>query len=155
MIVVERSEKHAIVETESGVRLDVIPVRKLPIQDLLYKLGVTERVAKGNASVEEIQAAIINGSPTQQMQTAKAAMALFGYCMGYGVVNDPPAEAVEELRAMNLAPDNPRALRTTWLNYMVLEDGDEAGRLAGVIMALTFGKEIATAADQDDSEADS
>jgi hypothetical protein len=143
MKILNKEGKRFTVETANGTTLVCKPVRKLPLQDLLFKLGLAGDTMEA-ASPDQIQAAIQQKSSAQQMQTARAAIALFNYCMAFGVVTDPPPAAVEELRALQLAPDSKPALKAMWLNYLVLEDAEEAGLLSGVIMALTFrGDEIA------------
>lgn len=137
MRILSKEAKRIVVLTSNGTRLTCRPVRKLPVQDLLFKLGVTGKLVEG-ASASDIQAALTKVNTAEQVDQAKAAMALFNYVMAYGVVDDPPVEAVEELQALGVAPTNANALRATWLNYLVLEDSEEAGLLSGVIMALTF-----------------
>lgn len=142
MRIISRENKRITVITENGTQLVCQPVRQLPVQDLLFRIGLSGDAIEGR-DPEQIQNAIASGSTNEKMESAEAAMALFNYCMAYGVETSPPPEAVEELEAMRLADKNPRALRVRWLNYMVLEDAEEAGLLAGLIMTLTFrGDEI-------------
>lgn len=137
MRVVKQEGKRVTVVTGNGTQLTCVPVRKLPVQDLLFKLGITGKLVEG-ADPDQIQDQLQQASAAKQVELAKAAMSLFNYVMAYGIEENPPEEAVEELQALGVAPSNPKALRATWLNYLVLEDSEEAGLLAGVIMALTF-----------------
>lgn len=137
MRILKREGKRFTVLTSSGVELVCKPVRQLPVQDLLFRIGLNQATVQ-ESSPEKMQAALQEGSTSEKVESAEAALALFNYCMAYGVVTDPPQEAVDELKALHLAPSNLNALRATWLNYLVLEDAQEAGLLAGVIMALTF-----------------
>jgi hypothetical protein len=138
MRVIEQNDKAVTVVTDNGTRLDCVPVRQLPVQDLVGKIGLTDQLT--SMTKEQIQTTLATGGVSKQFEVARASMALFNYCMAYGVTTDPPAEAIEELQALGLAPTNPRALRATWLNYLVLKDADEAGVLTSVILALTFGR---------------
>ena len=129
--------KRLKVRVSDGTVLTCKPVRQLPVQDLLFKLGVDDRLMEA-ADPAEIQGALTEQSETAKLDTAKAAITLFNYCMAYGIEEDPPVEAVTELAALGIAPRSRAALRATWLNYLVLADAEEAGLLTGVILALTF-----------------
>ena len=137
MQILKKEAKRITVLTANGTELVCKPVRKLPVRDLLFKLGLSAETMQATTE-QGISDAMEKFSAAQQIKTTKASMALFNYCMAYGVENNPPEEAVEELNALGLAPGTPTALRATWLNYMVLEDAEEAGLLSAVIMALTF-----------------
>lgn len=138
MKIIEKQPKRVVVMTDNGTRLTCKPVRQLPVQDLLFKLGITEQMAQG-ADQEDVRRTLQTASSAQQVESAKNAMALFNYVMAYGVEENPPEAAISELRALGVAPDSANALRATWLNYLVLKDMDEAALLTGVIMAITFG----------------
>jgi len=143
MRILSKETDKITVITASGVTLECVPVRKLPVQDLLFKIGLSEKAMKSN-DPNEIAASLQSGGKDKQMQSAKASMALFNYCMAYGVVTDPPAGDLEELQSLGLAPSTTAAKRSTWLNYLVLEDASEAGLLTSIILTLTFrGEDIA------------
>ena len=137
MRILKKEAKRITVLTANGTELVCKPVRKLPVRDLLFKLGLSAETMQATTE-QGISDAMEKFNAVQQIKTTQASLALFNYCMAYGVENNPPEEAVEELNALDLAPGIPTALRVTWLNYMVLEDAEEAGLLAAVIMALTF-----------------
>lgn len=120
------------VRTDSGVTLTCVGVRQMPVQKMLFDLGLAD-MAPDAAS-----GALASLPPEQQARTAKAALALFNYTMAYGVEESPPPDAIAELRELGVAPASPAALRATWLNYCVLRDAAEAGELVGVILRLTF-----------------
>ena len=143
MRILSKETDKITVITASGVTLVCVPVRKLPVQDLLFKIGLSEKAMKSN-DPNEIAASLQSGGKDKQMQSAKASMALFNYCMAYGVVTNPPAVDLEELQSLGLAPNTTAAKRSTWLNYLVLEDASEAGLLTSIILTLTFrGEDIA------------
>jgi len=136
MQIIKREPQQITVVTANGTELVCVPVRTLPIQDLMFKIGLPSRITD-SANATEISEALQRGSSAQQMDAIKASMALFNYCMAYGVTTNPPEEAVEELKSLGLAPRTLPALRATWLNYMVLEDTEEASLLAGIVMGVT------------------
>jgi len=137
MKIVEQGNRRLTVVTNNGTKLVCKPVRQLPLQDLLFKLGLTGRMLRDGSS-EDFQSELSKASTEHQVDTARHALAVFNYTMAYGIETEPPDAAVEELRAMGLLTQSPNANKAIWLNYLVLEDSDEAGLLAGVIMALTF-----------------
>jgi len=61
---------------------------------------------------------------------------LFNYCAGWGVTDDAPEDAVEELAELGFRVDTARLARINWLRYLVIEDEEEAGELVGAV--LTF-----------------
>ena len=145
MRIITKEAGRITVLTASGVELVCVPVRKLPVQDLLFKIGLSE-TAMQSADPDVIAKSLESGGADKQMKSAKASMALFNYCMAYGVETEPPAEAIEELEALSLNPSTSAARRSTWLNYLVLEDAAEAGVLTSIILTLTFrGDAIADA----------
>jgi len=138
MRILKKGSSEVRVQTENGVVLTCQAVKQLPVQHLLVKLGVTEDIS--DKTPEQVQEQISQRSVADQVDTAKTAMALFNYTMGYGVRADPPDGALDELKELGLSPNTKPAQRATWLNYLVLAGGQEAGTLAAVIMALTFNR---------------
>ena len=136
MRVIKTDDKRITVLTANGTELVCKPVRTLPIQDLMFKIGLPATLAD-SPNATEIATALQQGSAVQQMETVKASMALFNYCMAYGVETDPPTEAIEELKSLGLTASTVPARRAMWLNYLVLEDVDEAALLAGIILSVT------------------
>ena len=136
MRVIKTEPQRITILTANGTELVCRPVRTLPIQDLMFKIGLPATLAD-SPNATEISDALQQGSAVQQMDTIKASMALFNYCMAYGVETDPPAEAIEELTSLGLTSSTVPGRRVMWLNYLVLEDLDEAALLAGIILSVT------------------
>ena len=136
MRIIKKEAKRITVITANGTELVCQPVRTLPIQDLMFKIGLPSSMAS-SANAEEISAALKKGNDVEQMKTIKASLALFNYCMAYGIETDPPEEVIEELSSLGFTASTAPARRAMWLNYLVLEDVDEAALLAGVILSVT------------------
>ena len=132
MQIVSVQPDRAQVVTDSGVTLTCVGVRQMPVQKMLFDMGLADMTPENASS------ALTAMPPEQQARTTRAALALFNYAMGYGVVESPPLEAIAELRELGLTFTSQAALRAAWLNYFVLSDAAEAGELVGVILRLTF-----------------
>ena len=132
MQIVSVQSDRAQVITDSGVTLTCVGVRQMPVQKMLFDMGLADMTPENASST------LANMPPEQQTRTTRAALALFNYAMGYGIVESPPPEAVAELRELGLTFTSQAALRAAWLNYFVLSDAAEAGELVGVILRLTF-----------------
>lgn len=135
MEIVEAQADTVRIKTANGTTLTCQAVRQMPVQDLLLKLGFADMLSR---DANDITTAMQHLTTAQQLDTARAAMALFNYTMAHGIVESPPAEAVAELRELGVAPDSLPALRAVWLDYLVLRDAAEAGEVVGIILGLTF-----------------
>lgn len=129
MRVIDETGNNLRVVTESGQELECVPVRRMPVQDLLVRMGVTDVKKEDLKSLGQVM--------KNKPGAAEAAMSLFNYCMGFGVTTDPTPAQLDEVRLIT-SSNSPNVIRATWLNYFVLKDVEEAGILAGLIMALTF-----------------
>ena len=69
-------------------------------------------------------------------QALQSTEVLFNYCAAWGVKDDPPEEAMEELEALGLPTGSARQARANWLR-LELSDDDEMGELIGLVMALS------------------
>ena len=76
MQILKKEAKRITVLTANGTELVCKPVRTLPIQDLMFKIGLPSTVTD-SPDAKKIAEAIKQGSSMQQMKTIKASMALF------------------------------------------------------------------------------
>lgn len=71
----------------------------------------------------------------KKVKAARLTEQLFNYCAGWGVKDDPPASALQDLKIINCDINTPRAARVNWLRFIELEE-DEVDMLIGHVMAL-------------------
>jgi hypothetical protein len=110
-------------ETKKAGELTLQPVNQQALLDIILDMGGIEALSSQNFS-----------------DTAKAISAsnrMLTYCLGWGVVNDPPAEAIELLAALGKPTHLPQIARANWLRYIALES-DEASTVLAEVMKLTF-----------------
>jgi len=120
------------------VTLHLQPVKWTALWHILRQIGGTEVLDNPDALMK------LEGS--DMLKAADATEKLFNYCAGWGVTNDPPQGAVEELTAMGLADlDKPHLARANWLRFIALADDDEISSLIGAVLALSAKQEQAGA----------
>ena len=111
-------------ETKRAGVLELQPVNQQALLDIIVDLGGVEAVTTQNYA--DIPKAI---AASNRMLT---------YCFGWGVANDPPAEALETLVALGKPVHLAPIARANWLRYLAL-DNDEASAIVTAVMKLTFG----------------
>ena len=78
---------------------------------------------------------------------------LFNYCAGWGVTDNAPEDAIEELAELGFRMDTARLARINWIRYSLLEDEKEAGKLMGAVMTFSSRGWIARDEEASDEEA--
>ena len=111
-------------KTEKAGALTLQAVNQQALLDIVLDLGGIEALTEGKIS-GEVQAAM---SASNRMLT---------YAFGWGVVDEPPAEALETLAALGKPTHLPAIARANWLRYLVLSNA-EASELLAAIVKLTF-----------------
>ena len=111
-------------ETQNAGPLELRAVNQQALLDIILEMGGLEAITAGNF-----------GADTGKAVTA--ANRMLTYCMGWGVVNDPPADALETLAALGKPIHLPQIARANWLRYIVLTN-EEGSALIAAIMQLTF-----------------
>lgn len=67
---------------------------------------------------------------------------LWTYTIGWGVVDDPPEDAMAELEMLNLVSPSPRLTRANWVRWLLLDDQSDAWRIFWAVwMATMLGDE--------------
>jgi len=113
-----------------NVTLHLLPVKWTALWHILRQIGGTEMLDNPDA--------LMNLEGADMLKAADATERLFNYCAGWGVSDDPPPEAVEELAAMGLADlDKPHLARANWLRFIALANDDEISSLIGAVLALS------------------
>lgn len=114
-------------QTQNAGVLELCAVNQQALLDIILDMGGLEAVSAGNFTGD-------NG------KAIAASNRMLTYCMGWGVTNDPPAEALETLSALGKPVHLPQIARANWLRYLVLTNA-EATELIAEIMKLTFGEQ--------------
>jgi hypothetical protein len=121
------------VTKKNKIKLDLVPVDALALQQILYRTG-----AQPGASRGDIEKNLVEQTVEESTRTAKAISQLFGYCLGQGITTNTPDQFLEELEAMGFSSENKNVERINWLKHIELDGQEEAGELVGKIAAITF-----------------
>jgi len=76
-------------------------------------------------------------SDEDNVKYSVASNRLFLYVAGWGVENDPPPEAIEELETLGWTATSKKLIRARWIRYL-LADESEIGALLGRIIFLSM-----------------
>ena len=113
---------------KSGTVLHLRPVNWMALWGILRKFGK-------DALNDPDKLLKLEGE--QALDMVEATDQLFNFCAGWGVSDDPPAEALAELEEMGFVkPGQPHLARANWLRFIVLEDDEEFSELIAGVMAL-------------------
>jgi len=113
---------------KSGVVLHLRPVNWMALWRILRKFG---KDALNDPDK------LLQVKEDQALDMMEATDQLFNFCAGWGVKDDPPAEALAELEAMGLADlGQPHLARANWLRFVVMQDVGEFSELIAAVMAL-------------------
>lgn len=128
-----------MITTNSGIELDVRAVSPVALRNLLFGSGIFRRMVgvadKSKAEVlTEIQQSL---SQQEQLRLGAESSRLYNYICAYGVSNDPPEDAIEQLQAMGFQTNSDATSRMHWLQMFVLDEQDTNNLLSEVIR-LTF-----------------
>lgn len=122
--------------TDNGLELHIKPVSTGAVQSLLGSSDVLLQmlradgfqVAKATMTDQDIVALLKDFEP------------LANYCIGWGVTDDPPEEALADLETLGIKPRSKREARIRWLRLIELEQED-LGRLVGRILSMSLNDE--------------
>lgn len=116
-------------ELKCGVTLHLRQINRQALRPIMLKLG--------GASALQNPEDLRDLTGKRAEQAVLGIEQLFNYCAGWGVTDDAPQEAIEELAEMRFRVDTARLARISWIRYSLLEDEDEAGELVGAILAFS------------------
>lgn len=126
--------------TKAGVTLHLQSLNPDAISYLYQEMGFYDALAQigdfDGTPGEWAQKWDANLGLESKIQATEKIEQLFNYCCGWGVSDDPPANAVEELKIIGLETSSPRIARINWLRFLLLEE-EETGLLIGSVMALS------------------
>lgn len=137
--VIDRIKDASVFESRSGAELHLMPVNADAIFELYNRMGMYDAlndVREFDGSDEWAERWESTLSLDERLTGAQLTQQLFNYCAGWGVTDDPPPEAIDELKLIGRDTSSRRAARIDWLRFIVLEPG-EAAELIGRVMALT------------------
>lgn len=72
-----------------------------------------------------------------QIRAAEAFERLFTYLAGWGVENDPPPEAIDDLAELDMTSGSKQVTRANWIRFFLMKDDDEAAAIIAAIMTLS------------------
>ena len=128
-----------MITTSNGTELEVKAVSPVALRNLLFGSGAFRRIA-GMATrpqgeiVDEIKQTL---SSAEQLKLGADSMRLYNYVTAYGVSNEPPVEAIQQLQLMGFEVDETPIARMHWLQMFVLS-GNDANILLSKVIELTF-----------------
>jgi hypothetical protein len=140
--------------TKKGLTLHLKPVSTGAIQSMLG--GSRTMLSLFVSSDEDVNAAYDEfDSLSGEEQAALVAdfEPLFNYCLGWGVTDDPPPEAADELKMLGLNISNRREARIKWLRILEL-DQEDMGTAMGRVLALSMAKTNAGTGEEPDFQPD-
>jgi len=114
-----------------GVTLDLTPVKTAPIRHLLLKMG--------GADLLENPERLRDLDTKSKVKAAEAFERLLTYLTGWGVKNDPPLEAIDELNELDMASSSKQVMRANWIRFFLMEDDTEAAAIVAAVLALSIG----------------
>ena len=114
-----------------GVTLNLTPVKTAPIRHLLLKMGGTDLLANPER-LRELDT-------ESKIKAAEAFERLFTYLTGWGVENDPPADAIENLSELDMASASEQVTRANWIRFFLMENDDEAAAIVAAVLAISVG----------------
>lgn len=82
---------------------------------------------------------ILSRLPDDELQAARDVIdQLWTYCIGWGVVDDPPEDAMAELEMMGLVSPSPRLTRANWVRWLLLDDQGDAWSIFWTVWMATM-----------------
>lgn len=125
---------------KSGTELHLQGVNPDAVFNLYRKMGFYEEVMRSPnfAGTPEEWAVEWEShlSFENKVNAAYLTEQLFNYCAGWGVTDDPPPPALEDLQTIGCDVSTSRLARVNWLRFIELEE-DETDQLIGRVMALS------------------
>ena len=118
------------VTLNGNVTLQVKAVARYALWQFVKQLGGVEFI-QDPTSLSQL--------PDDERQSASEVIdRLWTYCIGWGVADDPPADAMAELEAMGLVSDSPRLTRANWVRWLLLDDQGDAWRIFWAVWMATM-----------------
>jgi len=126
------------IKLENGLELLIQPVSQPALDDLIDDLGgyaEQARVAEMNDAERATYFRELPYATLDKYIHTLRCQAM--YCLGFGVVTDPPPEAVALLQHLDKDSDLPQIRRAHWLLYVAGMTRVDKSNIIGSVMALT------------------
>jgi len=117
-------------ETKGGRVFTLKPVKATMLRHLLSKFGGLRNVLESPEGINKL-------TGNARFRALEAVDQIFNYCAGFGVIDEPTEEEMDELAELGFRVDKPHLARVSWLR-LLLDDDEEAGNLLGAVMLLTL-----------------
>ena len=126
-------------ETSNGLQLQLRPVSTVTLDAIINELGGFDLLLElSNQTPEQVERHFRAYEPQRLQAYLAAQRRQLLYCLGWGVVNTPPPEAIAELELLELNSTYPNVQRAHWLVYAAGLQREDKARLIGAVMALTY-----------------
>ena len=115
-------------ELACGVTLELKPARMGPIRHLLVKMGGLDLLINPERLRDLDDAGKVRAAGVLEQ--------LFTYLVGWGVKDDPPTDALDELAELGLLAKSKQTTRANWVRFLLLEDDDEMAAVIGATLTV-------------------
>ena len=122
-------------QTKKAGALTLQPVNRQAMLDIIVDLGGVDFLLRMQEADTPAQS--LNKDDVPALFQGSNRMLL--YAFGWGVVDDPPADALETLALLGKPTHLKEIARANWLRYLVLDERESSALLAQ-IMALSFSE---------------
>ena len=116
-------------ELRYGVTLHLKQVNRQALRPIMLRLG------GGSTLQDPERLRKLTGKALER--ATQGIEQLFNYCAGWGVTDEAPEDAIEELAELGFHMDTVRLARINWIRYLLLEDEEEGGELVGAVLAYS------------------
>lgn len=127
--------------TKSGIVLRLAKVNTLSLQDILYRMGYQSAVIDSEQGKSDFKKWYQRLDSERAKEVNEAMNQLLNLCCMFGVENDVPLDAIEELRAIGFNTTSKRILRMHWLRNLVFEDEIEAALFWPEVIKFSTAKD--------------
>lgn len=131
------------IELSNGLKLQLQPVSQVAIDEIISGLGGYElqsQLAKMNdAELRAHFAAYAKDEMAAYLEVQHREML---YCFGWGVVDDPPRDALDALDLLGKNHRLPAIRRANWLIYAANITRSDKSQIIGHVIALTYAEEL-------------
>lgn len=125
---------------KNGTTVELAKVKGPALRHLIMKTGIRvndpEELARITKLPKDEQAKALGMTTGDAWGAAQATEQLFSYLAGFGIKTNPPEDVREELVSMGLAIESDRAVRASWVRYLLIDDDDEAAVLTQAIISF-------------------
>ena len=131
------------IELSNGLTLQLQPVSQVAIDEIIADLGGYELQSRLAEMHDAALRAHFGAYTKDEMADYLAAQhRQMLYCFGWGVVDDPPQDALDALDLLGKNHRLPAIRRANWLIYVAGISRPDKSQIIGHVMALTYATEL-------------